>query len=112
VRLGQIRKHFHRIAAAFAAGDFQIPMIVHDTLRPGANANHVTQRRYVGVGAIKTRGPFFPRIVAELTSKDVGQLFATTDSERMKKTLESAGFVQKGMSGSDHEENFRYGAKK
>jgi len=52
------------------------------------------------------------RIVAELTSKDVGQLFATTDSERMKKTLESAGFVQKGISGSDHEENFRYGAKK
>jgi hypothetical protein len=41
----------------------------------------------------------------------LGQLFATTDSERMKKTLESAGFVQKGMSGSDHEENFRYGAK-
>jgi len=39
-------------------------------------------------------------------------LFATTDSERMKKTLEGAGFVQRGMSGSDHEENFRYGAKK
>jgi len=38
VSLGQIRKHFHRIAAAFAAGDFQIPMIVHDTLPPGANA--------------------------------------------------------------------------
>jgi hypothetical protein len=51
------------------------------------------------------------RIVGELTSKDVGQLFATTDSERMKKTLEGAGFVQKGMSGSDHEENSRYGAK-
>jgi hypothetical protein len=52
------------------------------------------------------------RIVAELTSKDVGQLSATTDSERMKKTLEGAGFMQKDMSGSDHEENFRYGAKK
>jgi len=38
VSLGQIRKHFHRIAAAFAAGDFQIPMTVHDTLPPGANA--------------------------------------------------------------------------
>ena len=38
VSLGQIRKHFQRIAAAFAAGDFQIPMIVHDTLPPGANA--------------------------------------------------------------------------
>jgi hypothetical protein len=38
VSLGQIRKHFHRIAAAFAAGDFQIPVIVHDTLPPGANA--------------------------------------------------------------------------
>ena len=38
VSLGQIRKHFHRIAAAFAAGNFQIPMIVHDTLPPGANA--------------------------------------------------------------------------
>jgi len=36
------------------------------------------------------------RIVAELMSKDVGQLFATTDSERMKKTLEGAGFAQKG----------------
>lgn len=32
----QIRKHFQRIAAAFAAGDFQIPMMVHDTLPPGA----------------------------------------------------------------------------
>ena len=38
VSLGQIRKHFHGIAAAFAAGDFQIPMTVHDTLPPGANA--------------------------------------------------------------------------
>jgi len=37
VRLDQIRNHFHRIAAAFAAGDFQIPMMVHDTLPPGAN---------------------------------------------------------------------------
>src|SRR5207248_6576353 len=36
--LGQIRTHFHRIAAAFATGDFQIPMMVHDTLPPGANA--------------------------------------------------------------------------
>jgi hypothetical protein len=35
---GQIRKHFHRIAAAFAAGDFEIPMMVHDTVPPGANA--------------------------------------------------------------------------
>jgi len=38
VSLGQTRKHFHRIAAAFAAGNFQIPMTVHDTLPPGANA--------------------------------------------------------------------------
>ncbi len=38
VSLGQIRKHFHRIAAAFAAGDFQIPMMVHDTLPPGVTA--------------------------------------------------------------------------
>jgi hypothetical protein len=37
VSLGQIRKHFHRIAAAFAAGGFQIPMMVHNTLPPGAN---------------------------------------------------------------------------
>ena len=34
----QIRKHFHHIAAAFSAGDFQIPMIVHDMLPPGATA--------------------------------------------------------------------------
>ena len=32
----QIRKHFHRIAEAFAAGDFQIPMMVHDIVPPGA----------------------------------------------------------------------------
>jgi hypothetical protein len=32
----QIRKHFQRIAAAFAAGDFRIPIMVHDTLPPGA----------------------------------------------------------------------------
>lgn len=38
VRLEQIRKHFHRIAAAFAEGDFQVPMIVHDTLPPGVSA--------------------------------------------------------------------------
>jgi hypothetical protein len=38
VSLEQIREHFHRIAAAFAAGNFQIPMMVHDTLPPGANA--------------------------------------------------------------------------
>lgn len=34
----QIRKHFHRIAAAFAGGDFQIPMMVHDIVPPGATA--------------------------------------------------------------------------
>jgi hypothetical protein len=38
VSLEEIRKHFQGIAVAFAAGDFQIPMIVHDTLPPGANA--------------------------------------------------------------------------
>jgi hypothetical protein len=37
VSLDQIRKHFHRLVAAFAAGDFQIPMLVHDVLTPGAN---------------------------------------------------------------------------
>lgn len=35
VSLEQIRKHFHHIAAAFASGDFQIPMLVHDTIPPG-----------------------------------------------------------------------------
>ena len=35
--LGQIRGHFHHIAAAFAAGDFQIPMMVHDTIPPGTS---------------------------------------------------------------------------
>jgi hypothetical protein len=38
VSLEQIRTHFHRIAAAFAEGDFQVPMIVHDTLPPGVSA--------------------------------------------------------------------------
>jgi hypothetical protein len=38
VSVDQIRKHFHGIAAAFAAGDFQIPMMVHDVLPPGATA--------------------------------------------------------------------------
>jgi hypothetical protein len=37
VSLDQIRKHFHRIAAAFATGDFQIPMMVYDVLPPGAS---------------------------------------------------------------------------
>ena len=37
VSVDQIRKHFHRIAAAFATGDFQIPMMVHDVLPLGAN---------------------------------------------------------------------------
>jgi hypothetical protein len=35
VSLEQIRKHFHHIAAAFASGDFQIPMLVHDAIPPG-----------------------------------------------------------------------------
>lgn len=34
----QVRKHFQHIAAAFAAGDFQIPMLVHETIPPGATA--------------------------------------------------------------------------
>lgn len=33
--VGQIRTHFRHIAAAFAAGDFQIPMLVHDAIPPG-----------------------------------------------------------------------------
>jgi len=38
-----------------------------------------------------------PRIVAALLAKHVGPLFATTDNERMKRTLKKAGFVQKGQ---------------
>jgi len=38
ISLEQIRKHFQHIAAAFAAGNFQIPMMVHDTVPPGATA--------------------------------------------------------------------------
>jgi hypothetical protein len=34
----QIRKHFQHIAASFAAGDFQIPMLVHDAIPPGTMA--------------------------------------------------------------------------
>lgn len=36
------------------------------------------------------------RLVAELLSRQVGGLFATTDNEYMKRTLLAAGFVQKG----------------
>jgi len=36
------------------------------------------------------------RIVQKLLSSNAGALFATTSSERMKKTLAQAGFVQKG----------------
>ena len=35
ISLEQIRKHFHHIGAAFALGDFQIPMLVHDAIPPG-----------------------------------------------------------------------------
>jgi len=38
ISLEQIRKHFQHIAAAFAAGNFQIPIMVHDTVPPGATA--------------------------------------------------------------------------
>jgi hypothetical protein len=34
------------------------------------------------------------RIVAVLLSQHEGRLFATTDSQYMKKTLDGAGFVQ------------------
>ena len=37
VSLEQIRKHFHHIASAFASGDFQIPMLVHDAIPPGTS---------------------------------------------------------------------------
>jgi len=33
----QIRNHFRHIAAAFTAGDFQIPTLVHDTIPPGTS---------------------------------------------------------------------------
>jgi hypothetical protein len=36
--VGQIRKHFRHIASAFASGDFQIPMLVHDAIPPGTTA--------------------------------------------------------------------------
>ncbi len=36
--LEQIRKHFHHIAAAFAVGDFHVPMLVHDAIPPGTTA--------------------------------------------------------------------------
>src|SRR5438132_258714 len=35
--LSQIRKHLQHIAAAFSAGDFQIPRMVHDTIPPGTS---------------------------------------------------------------------------
>ena len=37
VSLGQIRMHFRHIAAAFAEGDFQIPMMVHAAIPPGTS---------------------------------------------------------------------------
>ncbi len=33
----QIRKHLRHIASAFAAGDFSLPMFVHDTVPPGGS---------------------------------------------------------------------------
>ncbi len=51
---------------------------------------------YVSVDA-KHRGQRLSgRIVQELLSGHEGALFATTSSERMKRTLAQAGFVQKG----------------
>src|SRR2546421_3993340 len=42
--LSQIRKHLQHIAAAFSAGDFRIPRMVHDTIPPGTS----TMKRFRG----------------------------------------------------------------
>lgn len=70
----QIRVHFGHIAKAFAAGDFQLPMLIHDQDPPGVEAmkRHAAdiQYRYVKTprGAhvrIRTQNPEALRAVHE-----------------------------------------------
>jgi Acetyltransferase (GNAT) family len=51
---------------------------------------------YVAIDYKHRRRGLSRRIVAQLSSQYSGPLFATTDSEYMRKTLAAAGFVRKG----------------
>ena len=51
---------------------------------------------YVAVDPAHQGNGLSHRIVSELLSKNGGPLFATTSSDRMKRTLGKAGFAQKG----------------
>ncbi len=57
---------------------------------------HMSELGYVAVASDHQGQKLSPRIVAALLSKHAGPLFATTDNERMKKTLVKAGFSQRG----------------
>ena len=41
----QIRMHLHHIASAFAAGDFALPMFIHDTVPPGVEVLKARRER-------------------------------------------------------------------
>jgi RimJ/RimL family protein N-acetyltransferase len=51
---------------------------------------------YVAVDEKHRGNRLSPRIVAELLKKNAAPLFATTDNDRMKNTLEKAGFRRQG----------------
>jgi hypothetical protein len=51
---------------------------------------------YVAVAAAHEGHGLSHRITESLLSQHAGRLFATTDTERMKKTLSDAGFAKKG----------------
>jgi RimJ/RimL family protein N-acetyltransferase len=77
-----------RVRAAYAARIAQRSEAAFDPATP--------ELGYVAVdGGHGNRG-LSRRIVAALLSQHNGRLFATTDNEYMKRTLDKAGFVRKG----------------
>ncbi len=96
-----------RVLALASAGNLIVGIGAVKRRRP-EYASHIADRSgvsfdpnaselgYVAIDAKHQGQQLSGRIVRELLSRHQGVLFATTSSERMKKTLARTGFVQKG----------------
>jgi GNAT superfamily N-acetyltransferase len=77
-----------RVRPAYAAGRAALSAATFDA--------NMSELGYVVVDETHQGHRISTRIVDDLLKNHAGPLYATTDSARMKKTLERAGFVQHG----------------
>jgi hypothetical protein len=96
-----------QVLALASTGNFIVGVGAIKRRRP-EYASHIAERSgasfdlnapelgYIAVDSKHQGHELSGRIVQELLSSHADALFATTSSERMKKTLAQAGFVQKG----------------